>query len=86
MHDSRLFVVRRTSPDGRESMLCTHNVSAEAVETDFPLLDAAVDVARESDAETLVNRTGSAAASRAKVRLTLAPYALAWSRLRTTLK
>ena len=31
--DPRVFGVRRTSPDGKESVLCLHNVSAEPVET-----------------------------------------------------
>jgi sucrose phosphorylase len=45
-HDPRLFVLRRTSRDGRESMLCVHNISAQSIETEFPLLDAAPDDAR----------------------------------------
>jgi glucosylglycerate phosphorylase len=31
--DPRIFGMRRTAPDGKESVLCLHNVSAEPVET-----------------------------------------------------
>ena len=85
-HDPRLFVVRRTSPDNRESMLCMHNISAESVETDFPLPDPEADVSRASGTEMLVARPGSGAAPQASVRLVLAPYAVVWSRLRATPK
>ena len=36
--DPRLFAVRRTSPDGRETLLCLHNVSGETVSAEGEVL------------------------------------------------
>ena len=36
-HDPRLFVLWRYSPDGRDRVLCVHNVSAAPVETHLPI-------------------------------------------------
>ena len=85
-HDPRLFVIRRTSRDARESMLCVHNISTETIETDFPLLETTAHVSHSSEAEKLVGHPNRDTAPPASVRFVLPPYAVAWSRVRATLE
>jgi glucosylglycerate phosphorylase len=73
--DPRLFALRRTSPDGREHMLCLQNVSAETVTVVVP--SAAVQAGRpwrvvlgRRDALELVDRGVQAA---------LLPYEVLWA-------
>jgi len=81
--DPRLFVARRTSPDGHHRVLCVHNVSPVSVRTLLPrsMLDPG-----EASARWIRNLCGDACAvvsDSAGVQVELAPYAHAWVQAET---
>ncbi len=66
-----LFALWRISPDGRERLLCLHNVSNQPVRLEMTVPDATVLVNVLSGAEKVVVADG-------RVQLSLAPYAVKW--------
>jgi glycosidase len=80
--DPRLFVVRRSSPDGSDVFLCVQNISGQLVETG--LHDSARPAARIG--EILVGSPASINSGSGPTRLVLAPYEVLWVRLETQLE
>ena len=75
--DPRLFVVWRTSVDGRESAVCVHNISASPVKTRLVARDGL-----RPEHEMLVGERSSIVGSTGGVDLSLGPHAVAWARFR----
>lgn len=79
--DPRLFVVLRTSPDQRESVLCVQNVADASVDAVIPLPPALPRSAGEANAEVLTGARAGATHTAHGIHLALAPYEGAWVRL-----
>lgn len=76
--DPRLFVVRRTSPDGHHHVLCVQNVSAAPVRTLLPRSAFAPGGAPSRWIRSLCGDATAAVPDAGGVHVALPPYALAW--------
>jgi glucosylglycerate phosphorylase len=79
--DPRLFIVRRTSLDGRESVMCIHNVSAASVETRLKYRHLVRTATERRIFRVLFGAEDSVIRNALFLRVSIAPYAVAWVRL-----
>lgn len=79
--DPRLFVVRRTSPDGRETVLCLHNISATPVETRLRYRHLIRHAGENRIFRVLHGPEESVVRNALFLRVSLPPYTATWARL-----
>jgi glycosidase len=76
--DPRLFVVRRTSPDGHHRVLCVQNVTSAPVHARLPQSALASDGGAARSIRKLCGNASAVSPGAAGVEVTLPPFAHAW--------